>query len=407
MTADAIQRQWAQTAVDGTAKHSLYEMLLDAQPMTKAEIAALPLGFRRFWADHPWLEPHRVEFSIFSEELGLVGQLDCLAIDTREAPDSLDRWVLADWKNVKLGTMTKQYNGERAWHPLFEEWPNTKEYHYRMQLNLYRTVLARHYGIVLRRMIMANFPPETPDEYEKYDVPVVDMMPALALFPWDDRDVRHISSDPDRELALPHIPAGDERGSGLTTVMAYNTSFGLGPGGVWVGTSWSCCGCPTKCKGPVKNCPHRIEKLPQSRYACTDYPFKPSEAEQRVAAFRFERQLLLWPADRLRTLVKDLAGSTLTCWPDQMAHAWVLARYTNALSSGAIALRPPPPSIGTLDKYFTVATLPVPGSAAIRCPACNTPPLSLGYEAAEERLSWECPACETKVQRRLVTIELV
>lgn len=446
-TPAATRASWRASAEHGRAMHLLYEWLCDAQRMTDADLAALPDSFLCAMMRHPSWRPFRVEWSIFDEDERIVGQIDIVFEDLDYPVGHPRRLVLSDWKNVKYGTLTK-VNFDAAWHHVCEDLADTKLNHYILQLNLYLRVLLRKYGLVIERLVLFNFPTQVPPgvdaAVEEHEIPVRDLTPALSLMPWRADDPRHLSFDPDAEFALAPIGPTDPRGDGPTRVVAIfgpaDPKLTLGP---WVGAGKAVCECDADAKRAHGwRCPQKRVLLPESEFAM-QYPFgKPTPDEQRCIALQFERKLLRWPGDLLRAAAL-LYGKILVCWPSEFLHAEVLARYANALGSGAVQLRPAPPGLvrqalvsdwapplpdsvrakpaarvtkplmtarQTRQARLSDFALPVPvdavdaqplGAAVVlRCGTCRAaPPAQVAL--AQDVLSWTCTACGTAVAYRI------
>jgi hypothetical protein len=314
-TVEEILAMWAQTGTDGTAKHKGMEAYLQHLPLPEDALQPAP-GFFKMLAEHPEIAPKRTEWMIVDEVTKMTGSIDWI-----------DGLTLGDWKNYNAGTMLEQHDGAMGTHPLSKHQPDTKLMHATYQLNFYRTILERN-GYLgdqkIKAMKLFNFPPDDPDTYEEYDIPFLDMSEHMDLFPWNSDDLRHQMPDsPDLPpMLLPRIPAGDPRGQGLTT-NARVQQGPLPPNSIWVGRKYQ--------KGAYD--------LQDSKWKNRHGRFGVPDAETAVP---FEKDLLR-DKEKLEALVPELYGKTLLCWCDGIkntsCHGDVLARYANALASGAIALK--------------------------------------------------------------------
>ena len=114
-------------------------------------------------------EPYRTEWSLFSEDVYLAGQLDCLF---RRADGS---FVMVDWKCVEALPDTKQGFNKGFGNPPCQVLPNTNLSHYYLQQNLYRWFLRTHYGIDVREMYLLQVHPSLAAARE-HQVPNLDVV---------------------------------------------------------------------------------------------------------------------------------------------------------------------------------------------------------------------------------------
>lgn len=176
---------WDKIRDNGTCYHAAIDDTLQGRPLRPVyrvgksdAIGGPPRGFLRFMTDHPELEVYFTEFTVFDRDLMLVGQFDALFWDRKR-----QCFVLVDWKNVRNFRVSATQKGT---HPLTEKLDDCHLSHYTLQLNLYRVLLERRYGIVIEEMWIVNFPAfrqVTEAVYERYPVPRLNMNPFLALCP--------------------------------------------------------------------------------------------------------------------------------------------------------------------------------------------------------------------------------
>lgn len=140
----------------GTAMHLAIEMYLnDAAHLIPADVLASVEWkyFMKFWSDHGHdLEPYRLEWEIWVEELFLAGSLDAVF---RRKSDR--RFVIYDWKR------SKEIKTENPWQsclgPL-SHLPDTNYWHYHMQLNVYRYILTKYYGLDIAELYLVICHPD-------------------------------------------------------------------------------------------------------------------------------------------------------------------------------------------------------------------------------------------------------
>ena len=153
-TPDQIIREWDKTkneaSTKGTAMHLGIEQFVNG-----AEDVILPeikesvefKYFLNFWKDHGAdLEPYRAEWSVFSEEHLLCGQIDMLF---RRKSDG--KFVIYDWKRSKeIKTSNKWAKGYGPCDHL----DDCNYWHYTLQLNVYRWILENLYDMEIAEMYL-------------------------------------------------------------------------------------------------------------------------------------------------------------------------------------------------------------------------------------------------------------
>ena len=160
MTADQIEKQWSDSGKDastkGTAMHLAIEQFLngatDAILPEVAETCEYQY-FLNFWRDHGEdLEPWRAEWSVFSEEHMLCGQIDMLF---RRKSDG--KFLIYDWKRSREIKTSNTFQKGLA--PL-DHLDDCNYWHYTLQLNLYRWILEHLYNMEIADMYLIICHPE-------------------------------------------------------------------------------------------------------------------------------------------------------------------------------------------------------------------------------------------------------
>ena len=106
----------------------------------------------------------RTEWRIFDEELKVAGTLDAIFVDED------GKYHLVDWKRSKE-IKKHAYNwGERATAQGLTHLLNCNYNHYALQLNTYKYILERRYGIKIDTQRLVQFHP-TLKEYKEFIVP--------------------------------------------------------------------------------------------------------------------------------------------------------------------------------------------------------------------------------------------
>jgi hypothetical protein len=212
---DDILKTWKQIAIDGRAKHAFFDMKIQQPDVeipamipeavdVNAPASVLPKFFKRvdptpafyrcmanilrdfvIWA---------TEVTLYDEDWEIVGQADLILQDRLTG-----ELVIADWKNCgtsNLGDVTKSF-GKMGCHVSTAHLPATKLNKYLVQTTIYRKMAKRRthgeWPPFAKRVILYNFNPDTPNEYETYDRPSLDLKLFFQRLPWRDADPEHFN----------------------------------------------------------------------------------------------------------------------------------------------------------------------------------------------------------------------
>jgi hypothetical protein len=170
-----IKKSWDDNSKDassrGTAMHALIEKFYNNVEISFDEDEMPEMTqFLNFYQDHENLVIYRTEWMVFAEDVRITGSIDAVFID--ESDGSL---IIGDWKRSKKITRPRAGGGgaKRAKHPL-SHIEDCNYNHYCLQLNLYRFILERYYGFVVKAMFLGVFHPQnTNNKYIKIDVPIM------------------------------------------------------------------------------------------------------------------------------------------------------------------------------------------------------------------------------------------
>lgn len=153
-TAAEIEKGWDELKNDASTKGTAMHLGIE-QYLNGAEDVILPeiktsvefQYFMNFWKDHGTdLEPYRAEWSVFSEEHKLCGQIDMLF---RRKSDG--KYVIYDWKRSKeIKTSNKWAKGYGPCDHL----DDCNYWHYTLQLNVYRWILENLYDMEIAEMYL-------------------------------------------------------------------------------------------------------------------------------------------------------------------------------------------------------------------------------------------------------------
>jgi ATP-dependent exoDNAse (exonuclease V) beta subunit len=160
MTAEQIEQHWSDKGKDastkGTAMHLAIEQFVNgALDVIDSEVKKTVefQYFMNFWRDHGHdLEPYRAEWSVFSEEHMLCGQIDMLF---KRKSDGA--FVIYDWKRSREIKTSNEWSKGHA--PL-DHLEDCNYWHYTLQLNLYRWILEHLYDMKIADMYLIICHPE-------------------------------------------------------------------------------------------------------------------------------------------------------------------------------------------------------------------------------------------------------
>ena len=123
------------------------------------------IQFKEFVRDYP-LEPYRTEWTVFDEKLKIAGSIDMTFISTDGT------LMIYDWKRSKgiiKNTSYETYSITECINHL----PDTNFWHYALQLNMYKALLERNYGMKITKLCLVCLYPEQ-TSYKLIDVPDLD-----------------------------------------------------------------------------------------------------------------------------------------------------------------------------------------------------------------------------------------
>lgn len=165
------------TAADlGTRLHlaieTFYNNELAAEEEEKSEqdattVATVEYGYFRNFFDRTRarLVPLRTEWRIFDEDYKLAGSIDMVFRDTSDPSGT--SVVIYDWKRSKE-IRTKNWF-QRCLPPL-SHLDDCNYNHYALQLNVYKFIIERNYGLKVTALAIVVFHPNN-DDYIQYDLP--------------------------------------------------------------------------------------------------------------------------------------------------------------------------------------------------------------------------------------------
>jgi hypothetical protein len=178
MTADQIKTMWSQNGEQassaGTNLHYDIECYWNNCPNANDSVEYK--YFLRFVEDfqreNPGVKPYRTEWMVYYEELKLSGSIDMVF----ENPDG--SLQIYDWKRCKDIPHENPYN-KNAITECIRHLPDSKFWHYALQLNTYKTILETKYDKRITNLCLVCLHPD--NAYKTYDrIPVPIMEKEMA-----------------------------------------------------------------------------------------------------------------------------------------------------------------------------------------------------------------------------------
>lgn len=165
MTKEEIIEMWKKNGRDasslGTAMHKAIEEYINS-PCTLPETIEIRY-FLNFW-DHITslgYTPYRTEWIVYDEHCGIAGSIDFVLRHPQGG------FVVCDWKRSKEIKCSNKWS---KGYPPLDHLDDCNLHHYALQLNCYRNILEKYYGILVVRMIIVILHPNN-QNYVMIDVP--------------------------------------------------------------------------------------------------------------------------------------------------------------------------------------------------------------------------------------------
>lgn len=116
--------------------------------------------FLNFIRDHLGLQPYRTEWMIYDEDLKIAGSIDMVY---KNEDGTLD---IYDWKRAKEITHVNGF-GETGIGQHVQHITHSNFWHYSLQLNVYKAIIERKYGLKVRNLVLVQLHPESPTKNYK------------------------------------------------------------------------------------------------------------------------------------------------------------------------------------------------------------------------------------------------
>lgn len=139
-------------AVEGTRMHYNIELESNNQPVDDDTIEYK--HYLKFRKDYPYLIPYRTEWTIYDKKYRIAGSIDMIYLDIRDGT-----YHIYDWKRSKQ-LWAQAYFDDDVGYPPLDHLPNTNLWHYHLQLNLYKHILEKNYGIKIKTLYLCRCHPD-------------------------------------------------------------------------------------------------------------------------------------------------------------------------------------------------------------------------------------------------------
>ena len=155
MSAEQIRDKWdahrCMAASKGTYMHQQFELWLNRYVVNEhTEEMGM---FLRFVDTLEGLTAYRTEWAIYADEERLAGSIDFVA------QDQAGNLVLFDWK--RTAKIVEKFDNK--WRSMFtplSHLPDCSGVHYRLQLNMYKLILEKYYGVYVTTMFVVCTHPD-------------------------------------------------------------------------------------------------------------------------------------------------------------------------------------------------------------------------------------------------------
>jgi hypothetical protein len=154
MSKEAIKAAWnangREASEAGTAMHLGIEMVMNAAEDEVVPEVKETKEWEYFWnywrIDSEIWEPWRTEWEVWDDELKLAGSIDMVYRNKKDGT-----FAIYDWKRAKEMKMDNSFG--KGYGPV-SHLPDSNYWHYTLQLNMYRWLLEKHYGLVISEMAL-------------------------------------------------------------------------------------------------------------------------------------------------------------------------------------------------------------------------------------------------------------
>jgi ATP-dependent exoDNAse (exonuclease V) beta subunit len=181
MTREEIKREWSnkarQSSSDGTGLHQFVELFMnqsqcESSPSQYTHRELLEMyenvnkeqfseiyntrewdHFLHFVSTYPDLKPYRTEWMIYDEECKIAGSIDMVYINEDGTLS------IYDWKRCLTIEKTSGWN-KYGIEECVNHLPDTNFWHYSLQLNIYKNILEKNYGVEISQLFLVKLHPD-------------------------------------------------------------------------------------------------------------------------------------------------------------------------------------------------------------------------------------------------------
>jgi hypothetical protein len=181
MTREEIKREWSnkarQSSSDGTGLHQFVELFMnqsqcESSPSQYTHRELLEIyenvnkeqfseiyntrewdHFLHFVSNYPDLKPYRTEWMIYDEECKIAGSIDMVYINEDGTLS------IYDWKRCLTIEKTSGWN-KYGIEECVNHLPDTNFWHYSLQLNIYKNILEKNYGVEISQLFLVKLHPD-------------------------------------------------------------------------------------------------------------------------------------------------------------------------------------------------------------------------------------------------------
>jgi len=170
-TKDEIKTIWEQDGEIGgklgTRLHEAIETFYKGGTPFIDEVEADYGLFEGFLKEHQHLIPYRIEWRIGTEpDIGIAGTIDMCFTSIGDPPGMVH---IYDWKRTKKAVTMVGFQGQTGM-DILKHVPDTNYFHYCIQLNIYKYILQRYYGLQVGSMYFVKLHHASCPAYAKYEV---------------------------------------------------------------------------------------------------------------------------------------------------------------------------------------------------------------------------------------------
>jgi ATP-dependent exoDNAse (exonuclease V) beta subunit len=109
--------------------------------------------FLQFVINYPDLKPYRTEWMIYDEECKIAGSIDMVYINEDGTLS------IYDWKRCLTIEKTSGWN-KYGIEECVNHLPDTNFWHYSLQLNIYKNILEKNYGVEISQLFLVKLHPD-------------------------------------------------------------------------------------------------------------------------------------------------------------------------------------------------------------------------------------------------------